>query len=371
MSEQELFGKYYKKAEEYLQRMTLEERIGQMFFVRYSEKAKDVFKKNKVGGFVLYHKDFKKEKEIIKKELEELQKLSMDSIKLPLGLAVDEEGGSVNRVSAHEHLRKEKFPSPQETFKKLGIQGILAIEQEKRDFLREFHININLAPVADISNNEKNFIYKRTLGESVEKTTEYIAKEVEEYVNDNFSCCVKHFPGYGNNIDTHGEIARDNRSYEIFQNVDLKPFESAIENKTPLIMFSHNIVECKDKKYPVSLSKIWHDLLRKELNYSGIIITDDLSMAAVKKWVDEDDLEIILDENDSEIIRTVKAGIIAVKAGNDIILTADYYLALDKLLAEIKDEVESGDISEDLINKACKRIIAWKLKYFLKFQPQE
>ena len=94
-------------------------------------------------------------------------------------------------------------------------------------------------------------------------------------------------------------------------------------------------------------------------------------MAAVKKWVDEDDLEIILDENDSEIIRTVKAGIIAVKAGNDIILTADYYLALDKLLAEIKDEVESGDISEDLINKACKRIIAWKLKYFLKFQPQE
>ena len=209
------------------------------------------------------------------------------------------------------------------------------------------------------------------MGESVEKTTEYIAKEVEDYVNDNFSCCVKHFPGYGNNIDTHGEIARDNRSYETFLNVDLKPFESAIKNKTPLIMFSHNIVECKDKKYPVSLSKIWHDLLRNELNYSGIIITDDLSMAAVKKWVDEDDLEIILDENDSEIIRTVKAGIIAVKAGNDIILTADYYLALDKLLAEIKDEVESGDISEDLINKACKRIIAWKLKYFLKFQPQE
>ena len=349
MSEKDLFGKYYEEAEKYLSKMTLEQKIGQMFFFKYSNLAKDQIQNKNIGGFVLYAKDFNREEKLIIEEMQSLQDLSMKTIKLPLGLAVDEEGGYVNRVSLY-HRKEGKFPSPQEIYKNSGIQGILSIEQEKRKLLRNFHLNINLAPVADISNNPSNFIYKRTLGKSANETANYVSEEVKAYVEDNFSCCAKHFPGYGGNLDTHGEISIDSRNYENFineNNGDLLPFKKAIENKIPMILFSHNIVKCKDEIYPVSVSKTWHDILRSDLNYSGIIITDDLSMGAVSKSVDESEVAIL-----------------AIKAGNDILITEN-----TNYLDYAIEAANEGDISEDLIDNACRRIIAWKLKYFLNFQP--
>ena len=114
-----------------------------------------------------------------------------------------------------------------------------------------------------------------------------------------------------------------------------------------MILCSHNVVECKDKTYPASVSKIWHDILRNDLNYSGIIITDDLSMGAVGESVDESEVAIL-----------------GIKAGNDILLTEN-----TNYLDDVIEAANDGDISEDIIDKACKRIIAWKLKYFLNFQP--
>lgn len=348
MSEsKELFGEYYNEAEKYLQKMTLEEKIAQMFFIRYNEtKAIEEITKKKLGGFVLYAIDFKCEENYIINKIKELQNLSIKFSNLPLGFAVDEEGGTVNRVSRY-HREKGKFPSPQEIYNKSGMQGIIDIENEKINLLKKFNLNINLAPVADISINSNDFIYSRTLGKKVEETSNYIGKVVEEYAKNNFSCCAKHFPGYGNNVDTHGEISVDKRSYETFLKEDLKPFETAIANKIPMILFSHNIVECKDKKYPCTLSKIWNDILRNDLNYSGLILTDDLCMGAIKK----------LFENESPAV-------LAVKAGDDILLTGDF----DKHYNDVIIAVKSGDISEDIINKACRRIISWKLKYLLNFQ---
>ena len=346
----ELFGKYYNEADKYMQKMTLEEKIAQMFFVRYNEsKAQEFIIQNKLGGFVLYAIDFKCEEKYIIDKIKDMQNLSMKSINLPLGLAVDEEGGIVNRVSRY-HREKGKFPSPQEIYKNSGIQGILDIEKEKIALLRKFNLNVNLAPVADISYNENDFIYNRTLGQKADETSNYIGKVVEEYVNDNFSCCVKHFPGYGNNLDTHGEISIDKRSYETFLKEDLKPFETAIANKIPMILISHNIVECKDKKYPCTLSKIWNDIIRNDLNYSGLILTDDICMGAIKK--------LIVNESPA---------VLAVKAGNDILLTGEF----DKHYNEVVLAVKSGEISEDIINKACRRIISWKLKYLLNFKPDK
>ena len=117
-----------------------------------------------------------------------------------------------------------------------------------------------------------------------------------------------------------------------------------------MILVSHNIVTCKDKKYPSSLSKTWHDILRNDLNFSGLILTDDLSMGAIKKYTDN-----------------VSEAVLAVQAGNDILLTSDYYIHLEAVI----NAVESGEISEDIINTACRRIIAWKLKYLLNFDPDE
>ena len=337
----ELFEDYYKKAEEYMKDMKLEEKLGQMIFPRFNYKNRtDDIKNKKPGGFVLFAYDFDYNATFIQDYIKEIQNLSDSNVGLPLGLAVDEEGGTVVRVSKYH--RPEKFPSPQQIYNESGNDGIAKIDAEKRDLLRKFFLNVNLAPVADISTNSSDYIYDRTIGRNAELSSEYIEKDVEGYVKDNFTCCAKHFPGYGNNIDTHGDIAIDERSYEQFQNEDFLTFEAAIRQKIPMILVSHNIVKCKDDKHPASLSKAWHDVLRNELGFSGLILTDDLSMGAIKKYTDN-----------------VSEAVLAVNAGNDILLTSDYYMHYDALI----EAVHSGVIKEEVIDTACKRIIAWKFKY--------
>ena len=341
-SSKDLFEDYYQKAEEFMKGMTLEEKIGQMLFPRFNlTNYTDDIPIKKPGGFVLFAYDFNYNETFIQQYINKSQELSEANVGLPLGLAVDEEGGTVVRVSPY-HRDEGGFPSPQQIYNESGNDGILKIDQEKRDLLRKFFLNVNLAPVADISYNSSDYIYDRTLGRGPEESAEYIEKDVEGYVNDNFTCCAKHFPGYGNNIDTHGDIAIDKRSYEQFQNEDFLTFEAAIRKQIPMILVSHNIVLCKDKKYPASLSKAWHDILRNELNYTGLILTDDLSMGAIKKYTDN-----------------ISEAVLAVNAGNDILLTSDYYKHYDALMKAADD----GKITEETVDKACKRIIAWKFKY--------
>ena len=348
-SSSELFEGYYKEAEQIMEKMNIEERIGQMFFPRYNAKnVSDDIQNKKPGGFMLFADDFNFEVEYIQNYVTEMQNLANRTMGLPLGLAVDEEGGTVCRISQF-HRDGGRFPSPQKIYNDSGIQGVLTIDQEKRDLLRKFFMNINLAPVADLSYNPKDYIFPRTIGRMPEEAANYIAKDVEGYVNDNYSCTLKHFPGYGNNTDTHGGISIDNRTYENFQKEDFKTFQAGIDNKAPMVLVSHNIVTCKDKKYPASLSKAWHDILRNELNFSGLIMTDDLSMGAIKEYTD----------NTSEAV-------LAIKAGNDILLTSDYYMHYEAVINAVK----SGDIVESLINKACRRVLAWKLKYLLNHEPQ-
>ena len=341
-SSKDLFEDYYQKAEEFMKGMTLEEKIGQMLFPRFNlTNYTDDIPIKKPGGFILFAYDFVFNETFIQQYINKSQELSEANVGLPLGLAVDEEGGTVVRVSPY-HRDEGGFPSPQQIYNESGNDGILKIDQEKRDLLRKFFLNVNLAPVADISYNSSDYIFDRTLGRGPEESAEYIEKDVEGYVNDNFTCCAKHFPGYGNNIDTHGDIAIDKRSYEQFQNEDFLTFEAAIRKQIPMILVSHNIVLCKDKKYPASLSKAWHDILRNELNYTGLILTDDLSMGAIKKYTDN-----------------ISEAVLAVNAGNDILLTSDYYKHYDALMKAADD----GKITEETVDKACKRIIAWKFKY--------
>ena len=348
-SSSELFEDYYKQAEEIMKTMTLEEKIGQMFFPRFNlTNSSDDIQNRKPGGFVLFGYDFNFNESFIQNYISDIQNLSYKYSRLPLGLAVDEEGGTVCRVSTY-HRKEGIFPSPMNIYNEKGIQGILDIDKEKRDLLRKFYLNVNLAPVADISYNSSDYIYGRTLGRPPQEAAEYISKDVEGYVKDNFTCCAKHFPGYGNNIDTHGGIAIDKRSYDTFLNEDFKTFEAAIAKNIPMILVSHNIVECKDKKYPASISKTWHDILRNDLKYSGLILTDDLSMGAIKQYTNN-----------------ISEAVLAVQAGNDILLTSDYYKHYDAVVKA----AEEGTISTDIIDKACKRIIAYKLKY-INFKKEE
>ena len=338
----ELFEDYYEEAEKYLKKMTLEQKVNQMFFPKYNSKRRvEDFPDNIPGGYVLYEEHFNYTDSFIQEYVSEMINITKNVTGLPLGLAVDEEGGNVYRIS-NKHRKNGTFPSPQKIFNESGIEGILSIDQEKRDLLRTFYMNVNLAPVADISYNSSDYMYHRTLGKLPKITADYIAKDVEGYVNDNFTCCAKHFPGYGNNTNTHLWIAIDDRDYDIFVKEDFLPFQASIKNKIPMILVSHNIVKCKDPDYPASISKEWVGILRNELKFSGLIITDDLSMNAIT----------LFSHNES-------SSVLAVKAGNDLIITNNYR----NHSKEVVEAVKSGNITENVIDTAVRRIIAWKLKY--------
>ena len=160
--------------------------------------------------------------------------------------------------------------------------------------------------------------------------------------SDNITSVMKHFPGYGNNVDTHTGIAIDKRDYSNFENRDFIPFEEGIKNGAPAILVSHNIVECMDKSKPASLSENVHNILRNELGFSGIIMTDDLAMDAVKQYVENGD-----------------AATQAVLAGNDLIISSDFANQRNEVLQAVKD----GTIEENTINNAVKRVLAWKMMY--------
>ena len=342
-SPKDLFEDYYPEADKILANMTIFEKIGQMFIGRYSnETARDQVERYHIGGFCLFANNLVNHTEQeLRDELAQVQSKS----KITLSYSVDEEGGTVCRVSLY--FRDKKFPSPRDSYLKGGIDEILNIEKEKINLLRKLNFTINFAPVADISQNQSDYIYERTLGENASTSSNYINAVVDEYVKDEFCCCLKHFPGYGNNINTHDDVAHDYRTLDYLKQNDLVTFVNAISHEVPMIMVSHNIVHSIDGGYPASISKKMHDFLRNEYGYTGIIITDDLAMDAITKYA----------ENSS-------AGVLAALAGNDILLTSFFVKHINQVIKAYEDK----EIDEELINKAARRVIAWKLKYLYKIE---
>lgn len=337
----DLFGKYYGKATKLMKDMTLDEKVGQLFLVRYDGNLADTYiKKYNAGGFLLFARDFDgKTKTIIKNEIDSRQNNS----KIPLAIGVDEEGGYVTRVSRFKQFRDEKFASPKTYYETGGYTLVEQMENEKATLLKSLGINLNLAPVADISTNPDDFMYIRSFGATSEETSTFIKNMVGYAKNNNISSCLKHFPGYGNNLDTHTGVAIDTRSYETFTTSDYLPFIAGINEEVPFILVSHNIMTCVDNEYPSSLSnKVITGELREKLKYSGIVITDDLDMDAVKAYAEGGN-----------------AATLAINAGADMIITSDFI----NMYNEIITNVNNGIIKEDTIDMAVKKIISWKLAY--------
>lgn len=331
-----IFKDYYEDAINLVSNMTLEEKVGQLFLVRYNATDVEYLSNFYPGGYILFAKDFQIQS---KSGMQEELKNAQEKNKYGLILGVDEEGGYVTRISRYISYRDTKFKSPREYYQEGGYELLEKMEKEKADLLKELGLNLNLAPVVDISTNSEDFIYERSFGKGVEETTTF-AENMVKYANNNkINSCLKHFPGYGNNADTHTGIAIDERSYESFVENDFKPFEAGIKAGAPSVLVSHNIVKSMDPDYPSSLSRKVIKELRDTLGFTGIIMTDDLDMDAVKAYVEDG-----------------KAATLAINAGNDMIITSDFM----NMKEEIKKSVEDGTISEETLNTAVTRIIAWK-----------
>ena len=180
----------------------------------------------------------------------------------------------------------------------------------------------------------------RSLGQSAEVTAELVAELVQLTDNHKMGSVLKHFPGYGNNLDTHTGIAVDHRSLSELECNDLVPFRAGIEAGCGAILVSHTIVTCLDDTYPVSLSAAAHAYLREEMGFDGVVITDDLAMDAV-----------------TQTYSAGEAAVLAVLAGNDILCTSEYIPQYEAVL----EAVQSGRISDAQLTEAVTRVLQWKL----------
>ena len=334
---QELFAEGYPEAQELLENMTLEEKVAQVFLFRCpSENALAAVQTYQPGGFMLFAKDFDgKTAEQIRTELESYQQAS----KIPMFLAVDEEGGTVVRVSRNANLAPKPFQSPQQVFQSGGMQAIVDDTVQKTQLLQSLGLNVNLAPVADVSTNPSDFMYARTFGQGAAETADYVKNSVATYNQQRMACALKHFPGYGNNVDTHTGIAVDHRPYETFMESDFLPFAAGIEEGAPMVLVSHNIVNCMDSEHPASLSPEVHRVLREDLGFTGLILTDDLSMDAIPAYTGG--------ENPCAA---------AINAGNDLLLSSDLQADYNALLAAVQD----GTVTEERLDESVLRILAMK-----------
>ena len=321
-----------------LNQMTLEERVGQLFFARCQpDTALTDIQTYHLGGFVLFASDFEGQTpDSFREKVEGYQ----SAASIPLLLGVDEEGGTVTRISRYSAFRSSPFPSPRTSFAQGGMEQVLAVETEKCQLLRSLGINVNLGPVCDISQDSEAFMYARSLGQDAQTTASFVSQTVDIMYQYQVGSVLKHFPGYGNNTDTHTGIAVDTRSLEALESQDLVPFAAGIEADCGAILVSHTIVQALDDTLPASLSPAVHQYLRQEMGFEGVILTDDLVMQAI-----------------TDQYGAGEAAVMAVLAGNDLLCSTDYAIQYQA----VYDAVMAGRIDLDTLNAAAGRVLRWKI----------
>lgn len=323
--------------EELLASMTVEEKVGQLFFVRVPDgDAAAVAAQYQFGGYILFGRDFKG---LTKEQVQQRIQSYQGSVKIPMLMGVDEEGGTVVRISANPNLRETPYEAPRALYDAGGAELLLSVEEDKIRTLQDLGICVNFAPVCDIAQNPEAFLYDRSLGRGPEETAACVEQVVSLYGQRDMGCVLKHFPGYGENGDTHTGVVVDQRPYETFQTRDFLPFAAGIQAGAGCVLVSHNVVSCKDSAYPASLSPEWHRILREELGFEGCVITDDLIMDAIQQYCDSS-----------------SAAVQAVLAGNDLLCCSDYETQYPAVLSA----VENGQISRERLEESVLRVLRWK-----------
>lgn len=332
-----------------LEKMTLEEKAGQLFFVRVpAENAVEDIMTYHLGGYLLFGRDT--QDKTANELIQTIRSYQDAADRIPLLIGVDEEGGTVVRVSSNPHLRSKKFSSPRKLWGDVsdeeGRKAVLEETHEKAILLKSLGFNVNLNPVADVSTNPGDFIYDRTTGKDANDAAEYVRFVVAAQSHYGLGSVLKHFPGYGNNKDTHTGIAVDERPMETFLEQDFLPFQAGVDTgesipPRPAVLVSHNIVNCMDPELPASLSPEVHRILREDLGFDGVVMTDDLAMDAVKAYAADGNVAVM-----------------SIQAGNDLVVTTDYRTQIPRVIQAVKD----GALAEETVDAACLRVLRWKLE---------
>ncbi|QBD80068.1 hypothetical protein EPA93_30430 [Ktedonosporobacter rubrisoli] len=346
---------YKQLAGLYVSRMTLDEKLGQLIMVEYNDSfyspdLDTMVNQLHAGGVIMYEFQMQTADQT-RQDIAKMQK----NAKLPLFVSTDEEGGIVQRL-------RNIYPSRPSALSiyESGNQDMAAQQghQLAHDLLA-LGINTNLAPDVDVAlvPNGPNQV-TRTFGYSADSVIKFAGPYMQALQGDGVIACIKHFPGLGaSTIDAHFGLPVINRTKEQIYQVELAPFKHFIQSPDKLenpgmIMPTDVLMPAIDPKLPAELSPTFMtDILRKEFGYDGVVLTDALYMQGVVV--------------DGKQISMPQAAVLALKAGDDMILGPSGSDQMHAMLDALKAAVQDGTLTQARIDEAATRIIALKMQSHL------
>lgn len=353
-SEEEILEEHVQK---YMDQMTVEEKAAQLFIIppedlmegvsavtAAGETTQKAISQLPVGGFVYQDKNLKS-REQVKAMLENVQTFSMERSNLPMFLSVDEEGGTVVRISGTGKFDVPEIGDMSEVGERGDVEEAYETGRTIGAYLKDMGFNVDFAPVADVLSNPDNQVVKRRAFGTDPALVTSMAAAAGRGMEEQGICPVyKHFPGHGGtSADTHKGYAYVDKTLEELEEQDLAPFRKVIEDGAKMIMVGHiSLPNVTGNDVPASMSpEIITGLLRTQMQYDGLVVTDALNMGAV-----------------TERYSSAEAAVQTILAGSDLVLLSANF---KKAYQGVLDAVDNGTISQERLDESIKRILKIKL----------
>ena len=346
-----------EQASQLVSGMSLEDKVAQMFVITpealtgyasvtaAGDTTKAAYESRPVGGLI-YMADNLLSTEQTTEMLTNMQNIAMERTGLPVFLSVDEEGGTVARVAKNDAFGVTDVGNMSDIGATGDAQNAYNAGVTIGTYLKQLGFNVDYAPVADVLTNPDNTVIgTRSFGSDASVAADMVTKELEGLSSQGVFGVVKHFPGHGGvSGDSHDGAVTLDKSLEELMQTEFVPFQKAVENGVSFVMVGHiSVPQVVGDNTPASLSQMMvSNVLREQLGYQGIVITDAMNMGAITGSYTAD-----------------QAAVMAVNAGVDMILMPqDYETAYNGLLQAVQD----GTITEDRINESVTRIVKVKLQ---------
>jgi beta-N-acetylhexosaminidase len=340
--------------EEMIKSMTLDEKVGQLVLLglngtRLNSEFERLITRYHIGGVVLFKRNIEGSSQLI--SFVESIKSCNNVNKLPLFVSIDEEGGRVSRLPL-----PKKFPASRIIGKKNSRDIACKNGGDIAKALASYGFNMNLAPVLDILTNPKNTVIgDRSFGNNPQIVSSMGIAEMKGMQDNSIIPVVKHFPGHGSTkVDSHYDAPVVNYDKKRLDSFELIPFKEAVNNGADAIMTAHIYYpEVDSSGKPATMSKVFlTDILRGEMGFQGIVITDDIGMGSISKKFE-----------------LKKASMEAISAGADMLLVCNIVKDQEAVMEALKEAVGDGTLTEERINMSLRRILKLKAKYKLWIPP--
>jgi beta-N-acetylhexosaminidase len=333
-----------------IDKMTVDEKIGQLVLIGLDgtvmqAQAKEMIEKHRVTGFILYKNNITSAAQTLNM-LNQLKETNRKNA-FPLWLSVDQEGGKVDRMP--EPLIK--LPAAQDVGRTNKTSYSFAIGQALGEEVRALGFNMDYAPVLDVNSNPNNpVIGNRSFGSEPKTVIQHGIQVMKGLQSTKVVPVVKHFPGHGDtSVDSHLALPVVPKSLEELRAFELLPFAEAIKQQAEVVMVGHLLLPQIDDQNPASLSdKVINGLLRQDMKFGGVVITDDMTMGG------------ITEHND-----VGEAAVRAILAGTDIVLVGHEYAKQISVIQALKKAVTDGVLTVKRLDESVTRIAGLKLKYDL------